>query len=527
MDSHLIFHLLMARDGREFSWETGFYWTLTTMSTLGYGDITFTTGIGHLFSMIVLLTGMGSLLVVLPFTFIQFFYEPWMQAHSAARVPKELPKGTKGHIVLTHFNIVTKTLINKLNQYHYPYVLLLPNLKEGLNLFDNGYRVVVGKLDEPETYRKIRIEKAALVATTADDITNTNVAFTVRELTKSVPIITTANKEASVDILKLAGANHVLKLGEMMGQSLVRRTNAGDVMAHVIGQFGDVYISEATVAGQMVGKTIEEMKFRELIGITILGVWERGKFEAVQPDTIINKSTVLVLAGTKKQLEKYNEIFCIYGVASGPVIIIGGGRVGRAAGRALAARDLDYRIIDSNPARIRNKEKYLLGDAADLKVLEKAGIMESPAVIITSHDESTNVYLNIYLRRLRPDIQIISRGGMESNISSLHRAGSDFVMSYASMGANTIFNFLKKGDILMVAEGLNVFRLDLPPTLAGKSIAEMAVRKNTGCTIISVVKNKQASIPPDPHQPLPDQGEIILIGSVDAEDKFLKLYGNG
>ncbi|MHC4587851.1 MAG: ion channel, partial [Planctomycetota bacterium] len=34
-----LFHYIMMWEGREHSWLTGFYWTLTVMSTLGFGDI--------------------------------------------------------------------------------------------------------------------------------------------------------------------------------------------------------------------------------------------------------------------------------------------------------------------------------------------------------------------------------------------------------------------------------------------------------------------------------------------------------
>jgi hypothetical protein len=37
----VIFHFLMLREGQRYSWITGAYWTLTVMSTLGFGDITF------------------------------------------------------------------------------------------------------------------------------------------------------------------------------------------------------------------------------------------------------------------------------------------------------------------------------------------------------------------------------------------------------------------------------------------------------------------------------------------------------
>ena len=49
-------------------------------------------------------------------------------------------------------------------------------------------------------------------------------------------------------------------------------------------------------------------------------------------------------------------------------------------------------------------------------------------------NDDTNIYLTIYCRKLHPDIQIISRANRERNVSTLHRAGADFVASYASMG---------------------------------------------------------------------------------------------
>ena len=75
----ILFHFIMEYEGRQFSWITGFYWTLTVMSTLGFGDITFVSDIGRAFSIIVLLSGIVFLLIMLPFTFIRFFYAPWLE----------------------------------------------------------------------------------------------------------------------------------------------------------------------------------------------------------------------------------------------------------------------------------------------------------------------------------------------------------------------------------------------------------------------------------------------------------------
>ena len=132
----------------------------------------------------------------------------------------------------------------------------------------------------------------------------------------------------------------------------------------------------------------------------------------------------------------------------------------------------------------------------------------------------------IYCRRLRPDIQIITRATMERNVTTLHRSGADFVISYASMGANTIFNLLDRSDILMVTEGLDVLRIKLPRSLSGKTLANSGIRQKTGCNVVAIVTEEGMQFNLDPNLPLPAETEIILIGSVAAENHFLEIYGN-
>lgn len=466
------------------------------------------------------------MLVLLPFTFIEFFYAPWTKAQEAARAPTELPADTENHVIIIRHDPVTDSLIRKLRQYQYEYVLLVPELDEALRLHDLGYRVVRGDLDSPETYRRVRVENAALVAATANDRVNTNVAFTVSDVSEEVPIVATANYPASVDILQLAGCNHVLQLGDMMGQALARRVSGGATAVHIIGRFDDLLIAEATARQtELAGKTLAESRLRERTGTTVLGVWDRGEFEIAGPQTRIEENMMLVLAGAAGHLERYEElIFNEEEPVTGPVIIIGGGRVGRAAGQFLAEQGMDYRIIEQLPERIHDPQKYILGDAAELEVLVEAGIEETPAVLVTTHDDDTNIYLSIYIRRLRPNVQIVSRARLARNVNTLHRAGADFVLSYASMGSDAIINLLSRSNILMVSEGLDAFSLQVPESLAGKSLAAADVRRKTGVTVVALRRNGETEINPDPNRALPAEGELILIGAEDAQARFLKRF---
>ncbi|UCH47775.1 MAG: NAD-binding protein [Betaproteobacteria bacterium] len=521
----VLFHVLMTLEGRSHSWLTGLYWTLTTMSTLGFGDITFDSDLGRAFSVLVLLSGIVSLLVVLPFVFIEFFYDPFLRAQNRARAPRYLSDRVSGHVIITDLDPVTRSLIDMLQDYGYPYVVLVNSPEAALEIAGTGVNVLVGMQDDPETYRNARIDQAALVVATGEDMANTNAAFTVRGLNPNVRIVTTARDQEAEEVLTLAGSNMVLKLGEMLGNALARRIISGDAQAHVIGEFGDLIIAEAAVAGTpLVGKTLAQCRLEELVGIQVIGVWERGSFSVASPDTVIEEAAVLVLAGNMEQVQRYDAMFCIYHVAHGRVVIIGSGRVGRATARALAARGVECCLIDKVPERMAGAEHSVVGNGTDRNVLARAGIDTAPAVAVTTHDDDVNTFLTIYLRRLRPEIEIISRATFERNVSTMHRAGADFVMSYASMGAGTIFNYLERSDVLILAEGLNVSKVRVPKKLVGEVLAKQNPLTEVGCHLVALGVGEHMDMNPDLTAPLSADATMVIVGSFENVKRFLGTY---
>jgi Trk K+ transport system NAD-binding subunit len=232
-----------------------------------------------------------------------------------------------------------------------------------------------------------------------------------------------------------------------------------------------------------------------------------------------------LLAGSAEQFNAYDEKFAREEKYKEPVLILGGGRVGRAAADVLAARNIAYRIIEKKQELIQD-EHYVYGSAADINTLIKAGIKTTPSIIITTHDDPTNIYLTIYCRRLSPNAQIISRANLERNISKLHTAGADLVMSYASMAANTILNLLKPDELLMLAEGLNIFRVVLPPTYIGKSLAESRIRFQTGCNVVAVCEPEDMCVNPEPSFRFGENTELVLIGSDEAESRFFRMHSD-
>jgi len=407
-----------------------------------------------------------------------------------------------------------------------PCVLIEPDRLTALSLHDDGYRVMVGDPDSPDAYRRARVEQAALVAAVRTDTTNTNIAFTVREIDERVPIVATASASASVDILELAGCDHVLQLGQLLGQAVARRVLGRSGNTQVVGHFGDLLVAEASaVHPDLLGRTLAESAIRQRANLNVVGVWERGGYRAAGAETLIRPGVVLILAGSAEQLAAYDGAYCVPDAKPSQVLIIGAGRVGRAAARDLESAGVAFKIIDKREDRINDPDHFVLGDAADLKVLERASLRESSAVLITTHDDDVNVYLTIYCRRLEPTIQIISRANVDRNVVTLHRAGADAVLSYASLGASAIWNALGPNDVLVLAEGLAVFRVPTPAALAGRTLADAALRQRTGVTVVALARgNETLTTNPGHDTPLPADADLIVIADESAEQRFIDLY---
>lgn len=524
----ILFHQIMAYEGHDYSYITGVYWTLTVMSTLGFGDITFTSDIGKLFSIIVLISGIIVIMIVMPFTFIRFVYQPWIEEYNNRRKPRSLPPDTRGHTILVGDNDISLSVARKLRQHQYPYAILVPDGQHALELYDSRYDVVTGAFDDAETYRNLRADKAALIAALEDDLRNTNIASTVREVAPATLLAASAEKQESMNILMLAGCDQVYSFPEMLGRSLARRVYGTRAQSNIIARFGTLCLAEAPVIHtEFMGQTLRECAFRERFGLNVAGLWEGNSYHPARPDSRIDDLSILLLAGTATQLDAYDrKTGRGTALPTAPVLILGGGKVGEAAADALQKRGLPFRLVEKNPALVPPDDpRYIHGNAADLAVLKRAGIMDTPSVIVTTHNDDLNIYLTIYCRKLRPDVQILSRSTLDRNVPSLYNAGANLVMSHASMAASTIINLLSPGRVTILTEGLNIFRVPAPPALVGRSLIQSRIRETTDCNVVALNTGGVLSVPPDPTFPLEKDTVLILIGSADAERRFMEQYG--
>lgn len=523
----VLFHYIMEYEGRDYSPFTGIYWTMTVLSTLGFGDITFNSDLGKIFTMVVLLSGIFFIMLTLPFMFIRFVYTPWLEGQASASIPRKAPDGMKGHAILVGSDDIAQNISNKLDKYHIPYCMLVGNHDEAESLNSNGYSVVLGNIDDIRSYEACRAKDAALVFALLDDFKNTNIASTVRELSLDTTIAATADSPTADSVLHLAGCDKVYNFTDLLGRSLARRVHNIGMQSNIIARFEELCIAEApTQHSSLAGQTVMDASLKERFGVNIIGVWQGNQFMSVKHDTAIDEGAVLLLAGTADHLDAYDRGMKREAELSPhPVIILGRGRVGSAVAQALEERQIDFRVVDKNPKVQRAKDdRFILGDASDYEVLEHAGIGQTNSVVVTTHNDDLNIYLSIFCRKLRPDIQLLSRATLDRNIASLYNAGASLVMSQASLTANTIINMLHPDQVFMLTEGVNVFRIKASGPLLGKNLVDSHIREETGCNVVAVRAGENLLIPPETHRPFEENDELIIIGTSAEEAAFHAHY---
>ncbi|MBN1142664.1 MAG: NAD-binding protein [Deltaproteobacteria bacterium] len=526
-----VFRWIMAEvEGQDHSWVTGIYWTLTVMSTLGFGDITFHSDIGRLFSIVVLLSGVILLLIVLPFAFIRFFYAPWLEARIRFRAPRELPPETSGHVIICRNDTVAQVLVQKLKLLGIPYVVIEPDAPKAAHLYERGLAVATGEIDSSTTYEALRADRARLVLANADDATNTNITLTVREVAPKVPIAAIVEQEDSIDLLELAGANHVLPLKQTLGEHLANRVNAEHAHVHVIGYFRDLLIAEFPVhKTPLAGKTLRQTGLRQTFGISVVGVWERGRLLPVHHDTVLSDNSVPVIIGTKGQIAEIEAFLVIYDTNYHPVLLLGSGNVGFAAAVALKKKGVSVHVIDRDASPLRRiahlVDQVFAGNAADREVLMKAGLAEAPSVLISTNDDAMNIYLSVYCRRLNPELRIVSRVTHERNLEAIHRAGADFVLSYAKLGAAMVSAILQDRELLMLGEGVDLFLAKVPDSLVGKTLGASDIGARTGLNVIAIQKGEEIVTQPRPGMVLEAGAEFVMIGNAEQRQDFNAQFG--
>ncbi len=297
----------------------GFYMTLTTLTTIGYGELWAFSRAGRIFNTALIVVGVVTVFALIG-TLTQALIESELtEGVGHKRMERALGK-LKGHYIVCGVGRVGRSVVCELERSGAAFAIVDSGRDRVKWAIDRDALVVVGDATKEATLRQAGIERArGLVAAVTGDAENIYITLTARGLNPALKIIARASEEEAEKTLHRAGADVVISpysySGHRIAQALLR-PNVLDFLDTVTGTFASgalpLLMEEVCVAGgsSLVGQTLEQSGMRQKLGVMILAVKKANGRMGFNPpsDAAIEAGDYLIAMGEKESLKKLEEM---------------------------------------------------------------------------------------------------------------------------------------------------------------------------------------------------------------------------
>ncbi|MGN1363438.1 MAG: NAD-binding protein [Methanobrevibacter sp.] len=196
--------------------ENAIYFTMITIATVGYGDITPITSLQKLFVIILAFDGIGIIAYIFT-AIIDNFSERLEKSRSGSEMRKKL-ENMKNHYIVCGYGRVGSVVIKELLKRDQKIIIVdnnketIEDLKQHDSILDNdNVLVLYGDATNQETMDKFNIEDAyGLILTTGSDVNNVFIVLSLRDRAPDAWIISRASKRENIQRLYNAGADKVI-----------------------------------------------------------------------------------------------------------------------------------------------------------------------------------------------------------------------------------------------------------------------------------------------------------------------------
>lgn len=299
-----------------FTWLDALYMTIITISTVGFGEVVELPPAGRIFTIFLIVAGVGSGLYAVG-VIAEFMFEGHLRGVvGRRRMEKEISK-LKNHYIVCGYGRVGSHVVKELETTKAPFVVV-ENSPEIVKLLkEERILVVEGDASQDEVLERARLESAkGLVAAVDNDAENMFVTLSARKLNPGIFIVARADVEESEDKLKKAGADRVVLPAAIGGRrmaSLMIRPLVCDYLGivsrgrDVIYELAEVVASKASTLAE---SSIQDSDIRGKTGALVLAIKkESGKINTnPPPSTLIEEKDILVVMGTRAQIESLEKL---------------------------------------------------------------------------------------------------------------------------------------------------------------------------------------------------------------------------
>lgn len=281
------------RDG-EISRTDVVYFTLVTVTTVGYGDIVPVTEQARLFDALLVTPMRAIIWVIFIGTAYQFVAQKYVEGHRMKKMQKKL----KGHVIIAGYDLTGRAAAKELVAKNCPkedivVVDVDPDAAE--EAASEGYIGISGDAEKEATLRSAKIDTAEhIIVSTGRDDTNVLICLTAKDLNPHINIVARASEEENVKLLKRSGADIIISpsvAGGTLIATSIERKYAAEVLQDIMTAQHGLDIVERETKPEEYGKKPKELK-----GIVVIGVVRDGKISKIKElDTVELKEDDVIL----------------------------------------------------------------------------------------------------------------------------------------------------------------------------------------------------------------------------------------
>jgi voltage-gated potassium channel len=293
-----------------YSFLDALYMTVITLSTVGYGVIRPLSQGGKIFTMFLIIGGVG--FVFYGFTaFVQYFIENRLRDRLGSRRMKKDISQLKEHIILCGYGRVGREVARMLAEEGVPFVAIDGDQKTYEKAVEDGCLCIHGNASKDEILHEAGIQTAkALIAAVGNDADNIYITFSAKVLRPDILVVARGSDEESEAKLKRAGADRTLLplnvSGRRMAMLAIHPVVADFIETTIHNKEGGLLLEDIKVeaGSSMIGKTLGEVQ-KQSKGMIILALRRGGgKFTASPaPGTIFEAGDEMITMASDRQLQ--------------------------------------------------------------------------------------------------------------------------------------------------------------------------------------------------------------------------------
>jgi len=294
-----------------WSWFDCFYMTLTTMTTIGYGELHPLSHAARIFNSFFIVAAVVAGVFTLG-AFSQALLEfEFTKVLGRRRMERELEK-LSNHYIVCGAGRVGRTIVRELRARGQSCVVIERDPTRARWAENEKIPVIIGNASSEESLQKAHIERArGFVAAVSSDAENLYIVLTARGFRPDLKIIARASEEEAISKLLRAGASQVLSPYYFVGHRIVQLLLHPNVLDFIDTAFGterlDVAVGEVKIPAEstLVGKKLSDSGIRQQANVIVLAVKSAdGKMTFnPPPEAVIHAEDCLIVIGGDQQLK--------------------------------------------------------------------------------------------------------------------------------------------------------------------------------------------------------------------------------